>query len=144
MVRKSRHTSEPSLEPVTTQLTPKALTKQEFGRRLNSMLLDRGMTQSDLSRAAKVGRDSISTYINGRTFPTPLNLQAMADALGVDKMDLLPNQMMNALDDEHAAVDLKQAAGHPGKAWLRVNRAMSFTTAVEIIKLIDAEDAQSK
>lgn len=130
----------PALEAVTTQLTPKALTRQEFGRRLYQRLIDKEWNQSDLGRAAGLGRDSISGYINGKKFPTPLALQKMADALGCAPADLLPNSMMNAMDDEHPAVELKQAAGHPGKAWLRVNRALSFGTAAKIINLIDDED----
>lgn len=142
MVRKSRGALAPSSEAVTSHLTPKALTKQELGRRLSAMLIERNMTQSDLSRAADLGRDSISTYVSGKTFPTPKALQALAHALGVERSDLLPNEIMSAMDDQVPAVELKQAAGHPGVAWLRVNRLMSFSTACEIIKLIADEDAK--
>jgi transcriptional regulator with XRE-family HTH domain len=129
-------------ETQTPQLTPRALTRQEFGRRLATLLLDKGWNQSDLARAAELGRDSISTYVNGKTFPTPKALKALSEALGVSKDDLLPNQMMQAMDDEHPAVELKQAAGHPNKAWLRINRAMSFATAAKIIELINKEDGE--
>lgn len=142
MAQKSRHAMPPSIEPVTTQLTPKALTKQEFGRRLHQRLLEKSWNQSDLARASGLGRDSISTYVNGKTFPTPLALKKLAQALMCEPEDLLPNAMMHAMDDEHPAVELKQASGHPGKAWLRVNRSLSFGTAAKIIALIDDEDKQ--
>lgn len=142
MAHKSRHTMPPAVEPVTTQVTPKALTKQEFGRRLQARMLEKEWNQSDLARAADLGRDSVSTYINGKTFPTPLALKKLAKALACQPEDLLPNAMMAAMDDEHPAVELKQAVGHPGKAWLRVNRSMSFGTAAKIIALIDDEDKQ--
>lgn len=142
MAHKSRHTMPPAMEPVTTQVTPKALTKQEFGRRLQARMLEKEWNQSDLARASGLGRDSISTYINGKTFPTPLGLKRLASALMCQPDDLLPNAMMAAMDDEFPAVELKQAAGHPGKAWLRVNRALSFGTAAKIIALIDDEDRQ--
>lgn len=125
------------------QLTPRALTKQEFGRRLHNMILERNWNQSDLARAAGLGRDSISTYVAGKTFPTPRALERLAEALQVDKNDLLPNAMMAAMDDEHPAVELKQASGHPGKAWLKVNRAMSFSTAAAIIDIIDRADKET-
>ena len=140
MVRKVRAVMPPV--DTTPQLTPRALTRQEFGRRVATLLLDKGWNQSDLARAADLGRDSISTYVNGKTFPTPKALKAIAEALGVTKEELLPNYTMSALDDEHPAVELKQASGHPGKAWLRINRAMSFTTAAKIIELINKEDQE--
>ena len=140
MVRKSRQVMPVSGE-YATPLTPKALTKQEFGRRLAAIILEKNMNQSDLSRASGLGRDSISTYINGRTFPTPRALKILAETLRVRTEDLLPNTIMQAMDDEHPAVELKQASGHPNKAWLRINRAMSFSTAAKIIDLINQDDA---
>ena len=139
MPRKSRFALPPSDLPEGT-LTPKALSKQEFGRRLYALMIARNMNQSDLSRAADLGRDSISTYINGKTFPTPKALQKLADALGVEPDELLPNGMLAAMEEEHPAVELRQAAGHTDKAWLRVNRAMSFSTAAKIVAMIDEED----
>ena len=103
-------------------------------------MLVRNWNQSDLARAADLGRDSISTYVNGKTFPTPVALKKLADALGMQPGDLLPNSIMNAMDDEHPAVELRQAAGHPGKAWLRVNRAMSFSAAARIVEIINEDD----
>lgn len=141
MVRKSRQALPPS-DVIDGGLTPKALTKQEFGRRLYALLMARSMSQSDLARATNMGRDSISTYVNGKTFPTPLAIKKLADALGVEPEELLPNGMMAAMEEEHPAVELRQASGHADKAWLRVNRAMSFATAAKIIALIDEEDKQ--
>ena len=144
MARKSRHSLGPTPDEMTPQLTPVALSRQEFGRRLQGLLLSKGWNQSELARRAGIGRDSVSTYVNGKTFPTPLALKALADALGLSPEELLPNSMMNAMDDEHPAVELRQAVGHPGKAWLRVNRAMSFGAAAEIIAIINREDARNE
>jgi transcriptional regulator with XRE-family HTH domain len=140
MSRKSHFSLAPSREEMTPQLTPRALTKQEFGRRLHGLMLAKSWNQSDLARASELGRDSISTYVNGKTFPTPLALAKLAQALGMKPEELLPNSMMNAMDDEHPAIELRQATGHPGKAWLRVNRAMSFGAAAKIIDIINEED----
>ena len=142
MSRKSHYALPPSTEELSPQLTPHALTRQEFGRRLQGLLLARGWNQSELARRAGIGRDSVSTYINGKTWPTPKQLKAIADALGMQSDDLLPNTFKAGLDDEHPAVELKQAAGHPGKAWLRINRAMSFQTAAKIVSLLNEEDGR--
>lgn len=141
MVRKSRQAMPPG-DLAGIDLTPKALTKQEFGRRLYAVMMSRGMSQADLARSAEMGRDSISTYVNGKTFPTPRAVKKIADALGVEPEELLPNGLMSAMEDEFPAVELRQAAGHADKAWLRVNRAMSFATAAKIIAMIDEEDSK--
>jgi transcriptional regulator with XRE-family HTH domain len=140
MANKSAFRNMPVSSELTNQLTPKALSKQEFGRRLYKLMLEKNWNQSDLARAADLGRDSVSTYINAKTFPTPKALKKLADCFGMEPGDLLPNSIMNAMDDEFPAIELRQAAGHPGKAWLRLNRAISFEAAVRIVAIIDAED----
>lgn len=148
MARKSHFAMAPTEAP-PEELTPRALTKQEFGRRLQSLLDDRAWNQSDLVRAVNAhfpdldkpfGRDSVSTYINGRSFPTPKSLNMLCVALGVTRKELLPNSIGQAMNDEHPALELRQAAGHPGKAWVRINRMMKFGTAAEIVRLINEED----
>lgn len=150
MARKSHHALAP-IDAPAEELTPRALTKQEFGRRLQSLLHERGWNQSDLVRAVNTafpdldkpfGRDAVSTYINGRSFPTPKSLNMLCVALDVQREELLPNALGLAMNDEHPALELRVADGHPGKAWVRVNRMMSFDTATEIVKLIHAEDAE--
>jgi transcriptional regulator with XRE-family HTH domain len=147
MPRRSRHASDPGDDPTIPLggLTPKALTKQEFGRRLAAVMLEKGMNQSDLARATgnfgkPLGRDSISTYVNGHAFPTPRSLNQLARALGVDREALLPNSLMQAMNDEHPAVEMTQAVGHPDKAWLKVNRMVSFATAAKIIDIINRDN----
>lgn len=129
-----------------TPLTPEALTKQEFGRRLQRALHDRNWSQADLARAVedatgeKMGRDAISTYINGRSFPTPASLNRLCKALNMTREELFPNALMNATQDEHPAFEMRAATGQPGRAWVRVNRLMSFETAAEIARLLNVED----
>lgn len=141
MPRSVRQNSDPSPDD-SHPLTPKHLTKQEFGRRLERIMLEKGMTQADLARASDLGRDSISIYIRGRSFPTPTSLQKLARALNVEYQALLPNAIESAADAEHPALELRQVAGHPTKAWLRVNQAVSFETAAKIVELIQADIAK--
>lgn len=143
MARKSRFTMPPTDETKTPELTPRALTKQEFGRRLQALMIKHGWNQSDLGRRSGVGRDSISTYIAGKTFPTPNALQKLSNALGVAAFELLPNGMMNAMDDEHPAMEIRQAAGATSRVWIRLNRALSFGAAAKIISILDVEDAEN-
>lgn len=122
-----------------TGMAPRSLTKAEFGRRLHRMVLDRGWNQSELARQSGVGKDAISTYINGKSFPNPTNLSKIAMALGVEPGALLPNSIETAIDRELPAFEMKQAVGQPSRVWLRINRAVDFTTAAKIVELLKHE-----
>ncbi len=123
--------------------TPRHLTKQEFARRLTQLLLDKGWNQADLARAAEIGRDAVSTYVRGRSLPTPLNLRKIADALGVEGESLLPNAVENAVDNDLPSFEMREAAGHPGRCWVRVNRLLTFRQALAIAHVLDAEPAEA-
>ena len=51
----------------------KRLRRQEFARRLEHLLMQKAWRQVDLSRASGIGRDSISTYLKGKTVPSRLS-----------------------------------------------------------------------
>lgn len=123
-------------------LAPRSLTKQEFGRRLHRMILDRGWNQSELARRADIGRDAVSTYVNGRSFPDPKNLQKICMALGVEPKELLPNSIETKMDREIPAFEMRQAAGDPSKVWLRINRAVQFSSAAAIVEILRKEQEQ--
>jgi len=142
MTRQPRHALPPA-EEGPAGLEPRELSKQEFGRRLMHFTATKGWNQAELARQAGIGRDSVSNYVNGNQFPGPKALQKLCDALGVTREQLLPNSLRLAVDAEEPAIELKQAPGHPDKAWLKINRAMSFGTAAAIIALIKEEDAQA-
>lgn len=116
--------------------TPKHLTKQEFGRRLYKLMLDNGWNQSELARRAGIGRDAVSTYIRGRSFPEPKNLAALAEVFGVTPRELMPNTIESAIDADIPALEIKQSAGHPGHVWMRVNQLVTFGQASQIFEIL--------
>lgn len=120
-------------------LTPKILTKQEFGRRVYKLMLEKGWRQSELARQADLPRDSISQYVRGKTFPTPLSLQKLAKALGVEPNVLLPNHAHGAIAEDDPEFEMKASAGDPSKVWVKVNRLMSMKAAVEVAKILDED-----
>lgn len=120
-------------------LAPKHLTKQAFGRRLYQLMLSRGWNQSELARQANLPRDSISTYVRGVALPTPKSLRALADALGMQATDLLPNAVENAIDDDFPSVEMRVSPAAPNAAWVRINRLVSLSTAVKVIELIEGD-----
>jgi transcriptional regulator with XRE-family HTH domain len=122
--------------------------KRKFGHNLQARLDERHWSQSDLMRqveavgAGKIGRDAISTYINGRSFPTPKSLNQLCRAFGLKREELLSNSIINATQDEHRTFEMRAAVGQPGRAWVHLNRMMSFETATEIARLLNAEEAR--
>lgn len=121
-------------------LAPKHLTLQEFGRRIYQLMLKKGWRQADLARESGLPRDSISTYVRGTVRPTDESLKKVAKALGVEKEDLLPNMIEDAIEQDSPSVEMKISASDPTKAWLRLNRLVNTSTAVKIIEIIHAED----
>jgi transcriptional regulator with XRE-family HTH domain len=127
------------MDTLTNPLAPKSLTKQEFGKRLYRLMMAKGWRQSELARQADLPRDSVSTYIRGKTLPTPLSLQKLADALGVASEELLPNVVEGAIDEDIPSLEMKVSPNAPETAWLRVNRAVSLKTALEIMRLLEED-----
>lgn len=149
MPRNTRYTLPPSKGEKTPALTPRALNRQEFGRRLNSLMLAKDWNQSELARntimpnGKPIGRFSISNYINGKSFPTPVVRKALAKAFGITPDELLPNGLMSAMDEEVPALEIKMAAGHPGRAWVRINQLLPTQVAYKIMELVTTAEQDS-
>lgn len=133
---------EPSVAAPT--LVPRHLTKQDFGRRLYKLMLERGWHQSELSRQSGLPRDSISVYVRGKSLPTPTSLQALAAAFGVPPTELLPNHIDSAIDEDNPTLEMKVSPSAPNVAWLRVNQLVSIKAAVKIVEILEAERASDR
>lgn len=72
--------------------------------------------------------------------PSPKGLKKLAVALGVEVEELLPNSFEAALDNEIPAIELKMSQSDPETAWLRVNRAVSMETALQVLELIKRDE----
>jgi len=134
MSRQPRHTLPPA--PILDGIGTRALTKEEFGRRLQAAMLDRGWNQSELARRAGLGRDSVSTYVRGQVLPEPKSLKALAEALGVNPHDLFPNAAMAAMEAETPALEIRQAHGHTDRVFLRINQLVTLDQAARIFAII--------
>lgn len=100
------------------------------------MMMDKGWNQSDLARACGLGRDSISTYIRGQTFPEPKNLRKLADALGTTTHELLPNSALSAIESETPALEIRQAHGHADRVFIRINQLVTLEQAAKIFEIL--------
>lgn len=107
----------------------------DFGLRLKERLRAKNWNQSDLARACKMGRDSISTYVNGAVRPTPKNLAKIANALGCTPADLLPEYTVPVSDEP--VMEMTQLPD--GKMRVKIIQAVDLSTAIEIFNLLKRE-----
>lgn len=112
------------------QGAPPEAVKTEFARRVQAAMVNKGWNQSELARRAslhmpdkKFGRDNVSNYIRGTSMPGPTHLNALARALG-----------MPSADDKAPPLDVKDLTD--GRAWLRVNQAVDWQVAMQIVALL--------
>jgi transcriptional regulator with XRE-family HTH domain len=119
-----------------------SMAKAAFAKKLRKLMDDRGMSQSDLARAAQkylpdgrlFRRDNISVYVNERALPRPKQLNAIAKALRVDPNDLLPETDRNGVSVPYS---IQPVPGEPGQSHLLVNMKVPMRTAISILALLD-------
>lgn len=114
----------------------KVLTRQEFGRRLYNLMMQKRYSQSDLARAAKLGRDSISQYVRGRSVPSPKNLAKLADALDVEVDVLFPNYDAQSNAAEEPTFEMKSIEADAEHFWLRINMKVPASKAVQVMQIL--------
>lgn len=122
---------------------PKDMLKQVFAERLQSLLNERGWSQTDLARRAStisnknVTRDRISKYAGGKALPTGPMLAALAKALGVSATDLVPTRRGGIVPTDNPPLDVKEI-GH-GMVWMKVNQSVRWPVALKIMELLRGE-----
>lgn len=132
-----------SKTPMKSPLVPKHMAKDEFARRLHSLMREKGWRQADFARASGLTRNSISVYLRGDSLPSPSSLKALAKALDVDPDHLLPNYRESAIDRDNPQIEFRVSPNDPKSAWLRINRLVSTALAIKIMALLQDEDAQA-
>lgn len=130
-------------DPMKSPLVPKHMTKEDFARRLHTLMRAKGWRQADFARAAGATRNMISVYLRGDSLPNPENLKKLAKALGVEPDHLLPNYKESAIERDNPRIDFRVSDSDPKQAWLRINRLVSTSLAIKILGLLEEEDAQT-
>jgi len=115
-----------------------------FGARLQKELVKRGWGQVDLARAATkymtdgaISRDTISKYVNAITLPGPERLDAVAKALKLDPLELLPNRGVTAVAGKAPELDMRGVG--KDHAWLRINQQVTWEKAMKIVAILKEE-----
>ena len=127
--------------------TPADIVRETFAARLKDEIAKRNWNQSDLARNAskqlpsgeELSRDNISNYMRGRALPSPGFLLAIAKALGMTPEQLLPERGQTPPRDVGVLpiTDVRDAGG--GRAFLRVNKSVSWNAAVRILEILNEE-----
>lgn len=131
-----------SAKPVERSANAGAI-KTTFRRNLRQAMLRKGWYQSELARQAGLTRDQISTYCTGRGLPTNESLHKLAGALGVEASELLPERPMPPSGRGAVTTELKVVPGAAGKVWLSVDRLVQTSTALKIVEMLQAEQADN-
>ena len=140
----------PPRAPSNAQSAPTVeIGQQQFGRRLQQLLDQKGMNYSDLARlvwgktTTKSGyevaknRDRISVYISGKAFPDPRNLKKIAEQLGVEIAELAPDHVGDAMiEQQNPTYSITKVQGENEKVFLRVNKMVPEQVAAKIMFLL--------
>ena len=125
--------------------------REAFALRLATLRVKKGWSQSDLARHAAqhvpdktFGRDNISKYEKATSAPLPLFLMALAKALGVSAVDLMPERagMLDAPVEETNTLDFKQVS--QDRARIRLNQEVPLDVAYKIVGLLQNVQNQTR
>ena len=124
----------------TVDLSQRVIRKAEFGKRLFDLMQQKGWNQSELAKRADMGRDSVSTYIRGRSVPSPQNLEKLSNALNVKPEELYPNYEANSAALDEPIFQLKQVNDDSNKMWLTINMKIDSAKAIAVMKILNEKD----
>jgi transcriptional regulator with XRE-family HTH domain len=118
------------------------LVKAEFAKRLYTKIADKGWTQSEFARNCDLARDAISTYVRGRSIPSPQALEKMAGVLGVRPEELLPNYYETAHSKQEPTFELRDVPNEEGYMWIKLNMRLPKKVAMQIFMLAQEQEGK--
>lgn len=111
------------------------LIKAEFSKRLYAKISERGWTQSEFARNCDLNRDAVSTYVRGRSIPSPVALEKMAGVLRVRPEELMPNYFESAHARQEPTFELRDVPNEEGYMWIKLNMRLPKKIAMQIFLL---------
>ena len=113
--------------------------KKEFGRKVQTIMLDLGWNQSQLARESGIGRDSISGYVRGQNLPNSSHLSKLSRALRVDPSALLSEHAYQSRfpsGSPEPKLKIEQSPDDPDRVNLQINQQVPADVALQIMALI--------
>jgi transcriptional regulator with XRE-family HTH domain len=123
--------------------------KKEFSRRLYQAMRAKDWRQADLHRASGLPKDSISTYYRGLVLPTSYSLDKLAKALDVQPEWLVPGEAAPSVSSSlplegTPPYEMRVLPWDSKRAMVKINKPIRTKTAVQIIGLVEADDADGE
>ena len=136
-----------AIQPRTSEQTKEARRRRaaEYGRVLHNKLAEHGLTQADLTRLTKLGKDSISNYILGKQLPSPASMHKIATALHCSVQDFGVNFSDVVLEPATQDVPefaLETVRDRPGFMHLQVNQVLPRKVCMEIMALLEPHETE--
>ena len=96
-----------------------------FADNLRKQMVERGITQGELSRITGIGRSSISQYLSGKNQPSKARKAVIADAVGCSVEDLDDSEAL-AIDAAFKIerLDVKDAARMMGMNHMTLRKGL--------------------
>ena len=111
--------------------------KTAFAQRLLTVMRERGWTQSELARRARIGRDNVSGYIRGKNLPGPAILNRLAAALSIGPEELIPMSADTLPAGRRpTGFSLRHLADDGNRVWLQVEQALPWDQAEAILQIL--------
>lgn len=156
------------LSPVAGPTAHEKFVEVEFARKLHQILIEKGMSPSDLARKmygetetiVKRGgktvydadgnpkimkgarhRAKISRWLKG-SLPEPVTMKQLADTLGVDPMELGPEIRNEIYKKDNSPFELTVIDGEPAMCILEVRKKIPTVLAMNIGQQLAAWDAE--
>jgi transcriptional regulator with XRE-family HTH domain len=124
-----------------------------FGKRLKAILAEKELTASDVaakiwdrqrnSKGALVarGRDRLSVWINGKSFPDHENMQKLAKALGMSLSELSPDAEVKAANRATPEGSIVWSRDYPaGQMFLQLAQFVSTEAALRILAILKEDE----
>lgn len=121
-----------------------------FGQALRNMMAAKGLSGADLARRANqfissgkgLDRSAISWYVNGRSIPTPVSLNAIARVLDVNPQMMLPRSHEQRPDDAvgpppTSDKDVRMSLMAGGMMHLMINIKLPAEQGWKILKMLE-------
>lgn len=127
---------------------PQDVVKAEFARRLQKLMAEAGLNQTEAARLAtrympadpvtkkqkEFTRDNLSNYVRGLVLPRPDNLHALCQLFNCKPEDLIAPGGVQSAGSETPPLDVRDIGG--GRVWLKVNQTVEWDTALQIMNLL--------
>ena len=124
--------------------------RKQFGRRLQAVMHERNMSQSDLTRLVfgdNSKRPTVNKWINGISLPNTESIALLAKALDVEPTDLLPFNI-EAMPNVHEAIGIfiYELPGQPGLTGVAINKVIASEDAQKVLEFFTklSQDATAK